>query len=67
MILKITIPDDKIEQIQDAFCETFNWDGEGTKTQFAKEKIIEFIRSIYEQHQVNQATKAIIIDKVELG
>jgi len=67
MILKITIPDDKVEQIQDAFCGTFNWDGEGTKTQFSKEKIIEFIRSIYEQHQVNTAVKSIVVDKVEIN
>jgi len=60
--IEITIPDDKVKPVQDAFCGTYNYEGsklEGeTKAQFTKRKIVGFIKEVTKSYAVNQAVDA---------
>lgn len=45
----INIPDDKVNNILDAFADQFGWNAELgiTKASFAKNKIINYIKDVY--------------------
>lgn len=50
--ITITIPDDKVSLILDAFASRFQYDpnGDMTKAEFAKSKLIEFLKRQYVEH-----------------
>lgn len=56
----IEIPDDKAVDIRDAFADVFGWTDQlgVTKTQFAKQKIAEYVKQIYKQYKVSLASNA---------
>lgn len=53
--LTITIPDDKVTELTDAFANRFGWDSESglTKNQFFRQVVIDYIKNQY-QLQVAQ-------------
>lgn len=62
--ITITIPDDKVPRVLNAFAGTFEWTDvatSGTKAAFAKQKLIEYIRDVtigYEQAQQEATVRA---------
>ena len=54
--LVIDIPDDKVADVLDAFAVQYNWNpGLGTKAQFARNKVAEYVKSIYVLQQAKVA------------
>lgn len=53
----LTVPDDKVDRIRDAFAAEFGWTAESglTKTQFLKQQIIEYVKQVTRNHEANQA------------
>lgn len=53
--ITITIPDDKVADIVEAFVERYKYTvADGTKAEFAKQKVIEYIKRIYKESKVNE-------------
>jgi len=58
MKLTIEIPDDKVDDVIDAMCEHYAFDGvEKDKPAFAKAQLLEHIRQIYKTNKADKAAK----------
>lgn len=55
--ITVTIPDDKIQRIIDAFAAEFGWTTESglTKAQFTKQQVIEYIKQVTRNYEANLA------------
>lgn len=55
--ITITIPDDKVDRIRDAFAAEFNWSPSlgVTKTQFTKDKVIEYTKQVTRNYEAGIA------------
>lgn len=70
MKITINIPDNIAESVVDAFAEAYGYQtelvaGDGTaspnpqtKTQFAREKVVSFVKEVYKAHQLTLARLA---------
>jgi hypothetical protein len=57
--ISITIPDNKVNDVLDAFATTFGWRSsqlDGTKAEFAKRMLMNYIREIVVAHKTEQAS-----------
>lgn len=56
----IEIPDTHAAEVRDAFADIFGWTDQlgVTKTQFAKQKVADFVKQIYKQYKVSLASNA---------
>lgn len=54
----IDIPDTHAIEVRDAFANTFGWTDQlgVTKTQFAKQQVAAFVKQIYKQYKIAQAS-----------
>lgn len=59
--LTLTVPDDKAQEILDAFAAQHGYDSESglTKLQFLKRGVIEFVRNAYATQKVRSAEQAV--------
>ena len=62
--LKVTIPNDKLQDVIDAFCFNYKYQdiidelpNPQTKAQFAKAKLIEFVKDNFKAYKANQASE----------
>lgn len=55
--ITLTIPDDKVQRILDAFAAEFGWTTESgvTKAQFTKAQVIEYIKQVTRNFEANVA------------
>lgn len=55
--LSITMPTDQVARINDAFAAIYGWDPAGTVTKpaFAKQQVIQFIRDVVAQRDLQIA------------
>ncbi len=53
--ITITIPDDKVQLILDAFAGEFGWTSESgqTKAQFTKAQVIEYLKQVTRNYEAN--------------
>lgn len=58
--ITITVRDDLLPRVQDAFATVYNHNPatDGPKTQFARRKVIEYVRSIVQSYEVRIAAEA---------
>ena len=67
--ITITIPDNKLAEILDTFADRYGWTDQlgVTKGQFAKQKLIDFIRREYREHKINSYLASITDDLNDLS
>lgn len=57
--IRLTIPDDKIQNVVDALCDSGNYDGEAqvgeTKAQFAKRMLAAYLNAQVKSYAAKQA------------
>jgi hypothetical protein len=58
--ISITIPDAVLSRVLDAFAARYGWESAGgqTKAQFAKSRVIEFIRDVVRAHEATAVAEA---------
>lgn len=58
--ISITIPDDKVTRVREAFASEYGWtsDLEVTKAEFAKQQIIKFIKNTVKNNEGNLSAGA---------
>lgn len=65
--ISITIPDDKVSELLDAFATEYGYQdtiggqpNPQTKAQFAKSKLIEFMKSVYKSSKIKAGSATVI-------
>lgn len=58
--LTVTIPDTVAQRALDAVCSTYGYDSatDGTKLQFAKSVVADFVKDVVRAYEANQAAEA---------
>lgn len=58
--ISIDIPDAAITRVRDAFASEFGWTSESgvTKSAFAKQQIVEYVKQVTRNHEGNVAANA---------
>lgn len=54
----ITIPDPVLDRVLDAFAATYNWDGQGTKAAFARQKVAEYVKQVVKGYEAQRDSEA---------
>jgi hypothetical protein len=59
--ITITVPNGVLSRVLDAFAATYNWNSSMgvTKAEFARIKLIEHIKTVVSDYEVNQSVSAI--------
>lgn len=57
--ISISIPDTVVARVLDAFAEVYGYTAtDGTKAQFARSKLVEYVRGVVRSYEVQQASEA---------